>query len=85
MLIPLLDAGYINDETSLLGICSNWVFYLKEFYRANYLLPNSGWDASVPDEATCGYTCVNGTSDALKFSLDNKISSCWMPGFLPSC
>jgi len=75
MMIPLLDAGYINDEDSLLAICANWVFYLKEFYRANYLTPLSGCDASIPDEAVCGYECVEGTSDALKFSLDNKLGT----------
>lgn len=74
-MLPLLEKGYINDETSLLGICSNWVFYLKEFYRANYLIPLSDCDATIPDEATCGYVCVNGTSDDLKFSLSNKIGS----------
>jgi hypothetical protein len=75
MLIPLLDEGLITDEDSLLAICSSWVFYLKEFYRANYLIPNSGCDASIPDEATCGYTCTDGITDDLKFSLKNKIET----------
>ena len=74
MMKPLLEAGYINSEDSLLSICSNWVFYMKEFYRANYLIPKLSCDAgSNPDEATCGYVCVDGTSSDLEFNLANKL------------
>ena len=37
---PLLEAGYITDESSLKSICSKWIFHMKEFYRLNYLMPD---------------------------------------------
>jgi hypothetical protein len=78
-LSPLLDAGYISDETSLKLICSNWIFYMKEFYRYNYISPNS--DCVVEDDiqsSECGFTCGSDTTD-MKFNLKNKIS-----GYVPS-
>ena len=74
MMIPLMDAGYINNEDSLLAICSNWVFYMKEFYRANYLIPKIDCDTPTnPDEASCGYVCIDGNTADLQFNLANKL------------
>jgi hypothetical protein len=76
LMVPLLNEGLINDETSLLTICSSWVFYMKEFYRYNYISPKK--DCTVPqnvDEASCGYTCTNGTADSLQSNLKKKIQN----------
>jgi hypothetical protein len=76
LLSPLLDAGYISDETSLKNICSKWVFYMKEFYRYNFITPYSSCNISDDTQAsTCGFTCVDGMGESMKLNLKNKISA----------
>jgi len=76
---PLLDAGYATDETNLKMICASWLFYIKEFYRYNYITP---WDDCVVDSedvgsASCGFDCTTDTADstAFLFNLKNKLAA----------
>ena len=77
LLQPLLDAGYATDETSLKTVCSNWLFYVKEFYRYNYITPNS--NCTVTDDvqsSTCGFTCTTDETEltSMLFNLKNKLA-----------
>jgi hypothetical protein len=74
LMMPLYDAGYISDESSLKSICSKWVFYLKEFYRYGYITPNDECTvADDTDSSTCGFTCDDDSLSNLKSNLKNKI------------
>jgi hypothetical protein len=74
LFLPLLNDGLINDEDSMLSICSNWVFFMKEFYRYDYISPSTDCSAEDPDNAPCGFTCTEGTSESLQFSLEQKVN-----------
>jgi len=76
LLQPLLDAGYITDETNMKKICSKWIFYLKEFYRYNYLVPND--NCTVPDDvqsSECGFYCPDESLTELNQNLNTKLFS----------
>jgi hypothetical protein len=76
LLTPMLEAGYISDEKSQKEICSKWVFYMKEFYRYNFLTPKS--DCVVEDtleESTCGYECSTDAYEPMVLNLKNKINN----------
>jgi hypothetical protein len=78
MLKPLLEAGYLNDEDSLKKACGNWLFYVKEFYRYNYITPNSDCVVgSDVQDSYCGFTCTSDTDElnALMFNMKNKLAS----------
>jgi len=77
MLDQLLDAGYITDTDAQKAICSKWVFYLKEFYRYNYITPKTDCEVDVDDvqAATCGFTCVADSEDVLLANLKTKIEN----------
>lgn len=71
---PLLDAGYIMDETNMKSICSKWIFYLKEFYRYNYIVPFD--NCTVADDvqdSQCGFTCPEDTLTTLVENLNTKL------------
>ena len=78
---PLLEAGYINDETGKLNLCKNWIFYLKEFYRDNVIVPNSnctsvdstGAYSSNYDDQKCGFTCVPEMLNILILQLERSV------------
>ena len=78
MMKPLLEAGYIDGEENLKRACSNWLFYVKEFYRYNYITPKE--TCTVPTEvqdSTCGFDC---TADPVEltsflFNMKNKLAS----------
>ena len=77
----LLEAGYIIDEQAKLNLCKNWVFYLKEFYRDNLILPRtdctsvdaSGEFSSEYENQDCGYNCVSEFSDMLTMQLKHSV------------
>ncbi len=81
MFDPLLDAGYIIDEEAKLNLCKNWIFYLKEFYRDNLIIPNTNCTAQDETGAystkyehqTCGYTCVPDMVNILFLQLQTSI------------
>ena len=76
LMTPMLEAGYIVDETAQKEICSKWVFYMKEFYRASFLTPNK--DCEVDDEvqnSKCSFTCATEKESQLKLDLELKIGA----------
>jgi len=79
---PLLADGIIRDAESQLSICKKWGFYLKELYRANYILPRTD-DCSAgeltKDTIDCGFTCNADTYDSLITELPSVISSQYVP------
>jgi hypothetical protein len=78
---PLLEAGYINDEDGKLNLCKNWIFYLKEFYRDNIVVPNSncssvdstGAYSSLYENQKCGFTCVPDMLNILILQLERSV------------
>lgn len=55
----MLKAGYLKDVQGQRNLCKNWIFYLKELYRAGTWTPRkdcamNGNDASL---STCGFQC----------------------------
>jgi len=73
---PLLDAGYVNDEASLKTICGKWVFYMKEFYRYNYVVPNRSCNVSDDVQSSvCGVTCDEDSISLLQLNLKTKIAN----------
>ena len=78
LLKPLLEAGYINDEDSLKKACGNWLFYVKEFYRYNYITPNSGCTVGTDvQDSTCGFSCTTDETEMTNFlfNMKNKLES----------
>eukprot|EP01034_Spumella_vulgaris_P037635 gene37635-46430_t len=60
LLLPLVDAGYITDESSAYGICKGWTFNLKEWFRHNYIIPRKDCvvNATHLESSVCGFDCV---------------------------
>lgn len=74
----LLDSGYISDESNLKNICSKWIFYMKEFYRYDYLEPYDSCDvADDTQSSTCGFSCKDTTAllSNLKTKIENNVPS----------
>lgn len=77
----LRDAGYINDVEGQLDLCKNWIFYLKEFYRSDILVPsddctsvNDKGEYSVNfDDMNCVYECNADREDVLVMMLQHSI------------
>ena len=72
---PLLEAGYINDEKALKTICSSWLFYVKEFYRYDYISPKT--DCVVADDiqsSECGFTLNDEMEADFMFNLKTKLT-----------
>jgi hypothetical protein len=86
VLYPLLEAGVISDEINMKTICSQWIFYLKEFYRYNYITPYSNCsfgeltgdnetDALIIQESasSCNYECNSHSTEAMMSNLKVKV------------
>ena len=76
---PLMDAGLIIDDEAQINLCKNWIFYLKEFYRMDYLKPRTGCytdngDTSY-DSLHCGFECNSDYSDKMLFDLSKILNS----------
>lgn len=71
---PLLDAGYINDEDSMVKICKIWIFSLKSLYRKNMIKAR---DCDVPDDtqiASCPFQCMKTVDvDDWEESLESQL------------
>lgn len=57
---PLLEAGALTSQASLIAVCHMWAFGLKELFRDHYIEPRTDCVASSMDEGDidCGFTCV---------------------------
>lgn len=77
LLEPLLDQGLITDELAMKNICSKWVFYMKEFYRSNYLTPSTDCevDESSLQTSSCSYICNEDTTQVLAEDLKTKLAA----------
>jgi hypothetical protein len=75
LLKPLLEMGAITDESGLKNICSKWVFYMKEFYRYNYLKPSESCSVSSQlQESSCSYECDATSSENMLENFQKKVS-----------
>jgi len=76
LMTPMREAGYITDEDAQKNICAKWVFYMKEFYRQAFIVPEDDCDVEreVQDSA-CAFTCDSSTEANLKQDLELKIGA----------
>jgi len=75
LLKPMLDAGLLLDDTSRLSLCSRWIFYSKEFYRFNQLVPGQNCEVTEDvQSSTCPFTCVEANRDNLLSNIKSKLS-----------
>ena len=81
---PMMEQGYILSDDGQINLCKNWIFYLKEFYRLNYLVPNQNCSLSYDangkekldaDSLSCGYTCNPDETANFVFELKNILNS----------
>lgn len=76
---PLREAGYIIDEDSQVNLCKNWIFYMKEFFRTNFIFPKKGCSMSSDnldvDTMDCGFECDPTRTKDLVFALKNILNS----------
>lgn len=82
----LTDLGYINDADSQINLCANWGFYVKELYRANYIVPwsNCTYDADNINDFYCGFTCSADYDSVFAEKLEETISSSYVPSDMSS-
>jgi hypothetical protein len=77
----LLDAGYLIDEQAKLNLCKNWIFYLKELYRAAILVPKTscttadetGAYSTAREHQNCGFECVPDMANILLLQLKTSV------------
>jgi len=77
---PMMDMGYLLDDDGQINLCKNWIFYLKEFYRLDYLVPYSNCSLSedgslASEDLMCGYTCNPDYTEDFVFELKNILNS----------
>lgn len=78
---PLRESGYIWDVDAQINLCKNWIFYLKELYRADVLIPPSDCDASnsageysvEKEDISCKYQCNEGRMGVLTLMLKHSV------------
>ncbi len=71
-------AGYLLSVDAQLNLCKNWIFYLKEFFRLNYLIPMSNciYDPTLAEyDQKCGYICNDMLTKDFVFVLKNILNS----------
>jgi len=75
--IPFVDKGYIGSLKSMYQLCTNWVLYLKEFYRNYNILPTIDCLVATNNlkNSQCSFDCVRETKLNLKSSLYNSIAN----------
>ena len=77
----LREAGYITDVEGQLNLCKNWIFYLKEIYRSDVLIPPTDCNAvdskgkySVAlEDISCAYTCNEDRMNVLYLMLTHSV------------
>jgi Common central domain of tyrosinase len=75
----LQEAGYILSDDGQLNLCKNWIFYLKEFYRLDYIVPHKNCtlvDGSTAfDDLQCGFTCNTEYDEQIYIHLTKILNS----------
>ena len=77
----LREKGYIIDIDGQLNLCKNWIFYLKELYRADVLYPptdcsntdENGEYSIEKDDISCKYECSQERMGVLSLMLEHSI------------
>lgn len=73
----MLKKGLINDEDSMVMICSKWGFYLKELYRGNYITPKESCDTKKTEK--CGFECTEDSYDVMGSQVKKTINNAYVP------
>lgn len=55
----MTERGYLRDQEGQRDLCKNWIFYLKELYRAGTLSPRKECAMNAKDASlsSCGFEC----------------------------
>ena len=83
LFLPLLEAGYINDDDSVTKICKQWIFSLKSLYRKNMIRPK---DCSLPEDiqsASCSFICVDNDDD-WETAFSEQLVTKLLKGYVPT-
>ena len=75
VLDSMLADGLINSAADQLEICLKWGFYIKEYYRGNYLTPKS--DCSL-DSDSC-FVCNDDSLNDMKEMMKGSSLSNYLP------
>jgi len=78
---PLRESGYILSVEGQLNLCKNWIFYLKELYRADVLIPPTDCSATnekgeyslEKEDIACNYECNDDRMAVLSLMLKHSI------------
>lgn len=59
LLYTMYEKGLIKSLQNFQDMCGNWAFSLKEFWRDNFLIPNTGCsiDEDSINDSSCGFEC----------------------------
>eukprot|EP00595_Chromulina_sp_UTEXLB2642_P002475 CAMPEP_0196764134 /NCGR_PEP_ID=MMETSP1095-20130614/5414_1 /TAXON_ID=96789 ORGANISM="Chromulina nebulosa, Strain UTEXLB2642" /NCGR_SAMPLE_ID=MMETSP1095 /ASSEMBLY_ACC=CAM_ASM_000446 /LENGTH=537 /DNA_ID=CAMNT_0042118849 /DNA_START=559 /DNA_END=2172 /DNA_ORIENTATION=- len=72
----MLSNGLIINSEAQKNLCKNWIFYMKEFYRLNFLLPKTNCDSSSKDAIeSCKFVCNTDKTADMIFALKNILNS----------
>eukprot|EP01035_Chromulina_nebulosa_P020231 gene20231-26265_t len=72
----MLSNGLIINSDAQKNLCKNWIFYMKEFYRLNFLLPKTNCDSSSKDAIeSCKFVCNTDKTADMIFALKNILNS----------
>lgn len=54
-----VEKGMLTDDDAAFGVCTGWIFYLKEWYRHNLITPYKDCELKIenPELSTCGFEC----------------------------
>jgi hypothetical protein len=73
------EKGYLIDLEGQINLCKDWVFYMKEFFRLNYITPKKNCSYVETSVGTydfeCGYDCNEELSDEFVFQLKSILNS----------
>jgi hypothetical protein len=73
----LRESGYVLDSSlsHQQSICLKWGFYIKEYYRGNYLTP----DSDCTEESTSCFTCNEDTIEDMMSMMKSSSLKSYLP------
>ena len=78
VLDTMLEQGLINSAADQIEICLKWGFYIKEYYRGNYLTPSA---KCTKESSTC-FTCNEDNLNDMKEMMKGSSLSSYVPADL---
>ena len=81
----MTERGYLRDAEGQRDLCKNWIFYLKELYRAGTLSPRKECAMNAKDASlsSCGFDCNTKLKGEMKKMLYMILNSDYEVGRSP--